>query len=54
VFTAVKLVYTFKGKGLKPAMVERAVKLSAEKYCSASKMFETTAKLSHEWHIVED
>jgi putative redox protein len=54
VFTAVKLVYTFKGKGLKPAVVERAVKLSAEKYCSASKMFEMTAKLSHEWHIIED
>jgi putative redox protein len=53
VFTAVKLIYTFKGKDLKPASVERAVKLSAEKYCSASKMFEMTAKLEHEWKIID-
>jgi putative redox protein len=54
VFTKVKLIYTLKGKGLKPAMVERAINLSAEKYCSASKMFEKTATLEHEWKIVED
>jgi len=53
VFTYVKFVYTFTGKDLKPAAVERAVKLSAEKYCSASKMFELSAKLEHEWKIVE-
>jgi putative redox protein len=53
VFTHVKMIYTFKGKGLKPASVERAVKLSAEKYCSASKMFEMTAKIEHTWTIVE-
>ena len=53
VFTHVKFVYTFTGKDLKPAAVERAVKLSAEKYCSASKMFELSAKLEHEWKIVE-
>jgi putative redox protein len=53
VFTKVKLIYTFTGKGLKPAMVERAVNLSAEKYCSASKMFEKTASMTHEWTIVE-
>ena len=52
VFTAVKLIYTFKGHDLKPAMVERAVKLSADKYCSASKMFELSAKLEHEWKII--
>ena len=54
VFTAVKFIYTLTGKNLKPAIVERAINLSAEKYCSASKMFEKTAKLTHEWHIVED
>ncbi|MBL8792005.1 MAG: OsmC family protein [Rhizobiales bacterium] len=53
VFTKVKMIYTFKGQGLKPAMVERAVKLSSEKYCSASRMFEKTAEISHEWKIVE-
>ena len=51
VFTKVKLVYTLKGENLRPAAVERAIKLSAEKYCSASKMFEKTATLEHEWHI---
>jgi putative redox protein len=51
VFTHVKMIYTLTGKGLKPAAVERAIKLSAEKYCSASKMFEKTARIEHEWHI---
>ncbi len=54
VFTSVKLVYTLKGQHLKPASVERAIKLSSEKYCSASKMFEKTATLEHEWKIVEE
>ncbi len=54
VFTAVKLVYTLKGQNLNPASVERAIKLSSEKYCSASKMFEKTAKLEHEWKIVSE
>jgi putative redox protein len=53
VFTHVKMVYTVTGKNLKPAAVERAIKLSADKYCSASKMFEFTAKIEHEWKIIE-
>ena len=53
VFTYVKMIYTVTGKNLKPASVERAIKLSADKYCSASKMFEFTAKIEHEWHIIE-
>ncbi len=52
VFTAVRIIYTLRGENLKPASVERAINLSAEKYCSASKMFETTAKITHEWKIV--
>jgi putative redox protein len=51
VFTHVKITYKVKGKNLKPAAVERAVKLSAEKYCSASKMFEKTATIEHAWSI---
>jgi putative redox protein len=43
VFTAVELVYKITGKKLDPKKVERAVNLSAEKYCSASKMFAATA-----------
>ena len=52
VFTKVKMIYRLKGENLKPAAVERAIKLSADKYCSASKMFEKTATIEHEW-IVE-
>jgi putative redox protein len=53
VFTYVKMIYRLKGENLKPTAVERAIKLSADKYCSASKMFEKTATIEHEW-VVED
>ena len=53
VFTSVELVYKVTGKNLDPKKVERAVDLSAEKYCSASKMFSMTAKLSHRIEIVD-
>lgn len=53
VFTHVKLVFRLKGKNLKPAAVERAIKLSMEKYCSATAMFEKTAKFEHEWTVEE-
>jgi putative redox protein len=51
IFTAVKMIYTLRGHDLKPQVVERAIKLSSEKYCSASKMFEKTATIEHEWKI---
>jgi putative redox protein len=51
IFTKVKIIYTFKGENLSPVAIERAIKLSAEKYCSASIMFEKTAKIEHEWRI---
>jgi putative redox protein len=51
VFTRVKMTYTLRGHDLKPAAVERAIQLSSEKYCSASKMFEGTATIEHEWKI---
>lgn len=53
VFTHVKMIYRLRGKNLKPASVERAINLSAEKYCSATAMFEKTAKIEHEWTIEE-
>src|SRR6478736_6393800 len=34
VFTKVHLTYKLRGRGLKSAAVERAISLSAEKYCS--------------------
>jgi putative redox protein len=53
VFTNVKIIYKLKGKNLNPAAVERAIKLSMEKYCSATAMFAKTAKIEHEWSIEE-
>ena len=54
VFTAVKLIYKIRGHKLKPANVERAVNLSAEKYCSASIMFGKTATITHDFTIEEE
>jgi putative redox protein len=53
VYTAVELVYKVSGKNLDRNKVERAVSLSAEKYCSASKMFSMTAKLTHRIEVTE-
>lgn len=53
VFTRIGMHFVVKGKGLKAEAVERAVKLSAEKYCSASIMLGKTAEIAHTWEIVE-
>ena len=53
VYTDVKVVYTVRGRKLNKALVERAVNLSDEKYCSATAMFKKTAKVSHEVVLVE-
>ena len=39
VYTDVTLIYTIRGKNVDPKAVERAIRLSEEKYCSASAMF---------------
>lgn len=54
VFTHVKLKYTLKGRNLKPAAVERAIKLSEEKYCSATAMFRHTATIETTWTVEEE
>ena len=53
VYTEVKLVYTVRGRKLNRALVERAVSLSDEKYCSANAMFKKSAKVTHEVVLVE-
>ncbi len=53
VFTRIHFHFTVRGHSLKPDSVERAIKLSAEKYCSASIMLGKTAEMSHRWEIVE-
>lgn len=54
VFTAIHLKFAIYGRGLGAGHVERAVKLSAEKYCSASIMLgRAGAKVTHEFQIHE-
>ncbi|MFN0115339.1 MAG: OsmC family protein [Paracoccaceae bacterium] len=54
VFTHVRLKFTLRGRGLKPAAVERAIRLSEEKYCSATAMFRHTAEMQTEWVVEEE
>jgi putative redox protein len=45
--------YRVSGRGLDPKKVERAVNLSAEKYCSATAILAKTAQISHEIAIID-
>jgi putative redox protein len=53
VFTRIHMHFIVRGKNLKPALVENAVRLSRDKYCSASKMLEKTAAITTGFEIVE-
>ncbi|MDV3242530.1 MULTISPECIES: OsmC family protein [Methylocaldum] len=53
VFTRIHVHFVVKGKGLSDAVVNRAVQLSAEKYCSASIMLGKTAQITHDYEIIE-
>lgn len=53
VFTRIHMHFIVKGTGVRKEHVERAVQLSAEKYCSASIMLGKTAQITHDYEIVE-
>lgn len=53
VFTRIHFHFTIKGRNVKKEHVERAIHLSAEKYCSASIMLGKTATISHDYEIVD-
>jgi putative redox protein len=53
VFTRIHMHFIVRGKGLSTAKVERAIALSAEKYCSASIMLAKTATITHDFEMVE-
>lgn len=53
VFTKIHVHFKVMGQGLNPKKVERAVNLSAEKYCSVSKMLEQSVEMSHDFEIVD-
>ncbi|HJW53926.1 MAG TPA: OsmC family protein [Burkholderiaceae bacterium] len=54
VFTKIHFHFTVHGGNLKSSLVERAIKLSHEKYCSASIMLEKTAEITHSFEIIND
>lgn len=51
VFTKIHLHFIVYGNGLDPKRVERAIQLSAEKYCSASVMLGKTAEITHDFEV---
>jgi putative redox protein len=53
VFTRIRMRFVVSGTDLKPSAVQRAVDLSAEKYCSATAMLRPTVDITHEVEIVE-
>jgi putative redox protein len=54
VFTRIHLHFVVTGVELKTASVERAVKLSAEKYCSATIMLRDVVEITHDFEIVDN
>jgi len=54
IFTRIHAKFVVTGKGLSLSRVERAVSLSAEKYCSASIMLGASAAITHSVEILED
>ncbi len=54
VFTRIHMQFTVRGKALKKNLVEHAIRLSHEKYCSASAMLGKTAEMTTGFEIVED
>jgi len=53
VFTSIHMHFIVRGKALKPNLVEHAIRLSHEKYCSASIMLGKTAEITKDFEIVE-
>jgi putative redox protein len=53
VFTKIHYQFTVRGRNLKPNLVEQAVRLSHEKYCSATAMLARTADITKAVEILE-
>ena len=53
VFTNIHVHFVLRGKQLNPSKVDKAIKLSAEKYCSASIMIGKTAIITHDYEIIK-
>lgn len=53
IYTRIHFHFIVTGKGLKPEKVEQAIKLSKDKYCSASIMLAKTAEITHDFVVIE-
>jgi putative redox protein len=53
IFTRIHMHFVLRGRGLKRNLVEQAIRLSHEKYCSASIMLGKTAEITKDYEIVE-
>jgi putative redox protein len=53
VFTRIHMHWTVRGRNLKRNLVEHAVRLSHEKYCSATAMLSRTAEVTRDFEVVE-
>lgn len=53
VFTSIHMHFTVRGRDLRAQLVEHAIKRSHEKYCSATAMLQSTARITHDFEIVE-
>jgi len=53
VFTRIHMHFCLGGAGLSEKVVARAIRLSAEKFCSASLMLGATAEITHDFRILE-
>ena len=51
VFTRIHVHFVVTGKNLDPKRVDQAIRLSAEKYCSASIMLGKTAQITHDFEV---
>lgn len=47
-YTAIRIMYTFFGKGIKPEAVERAIDLSQNKYCSVTASLNADVEVAYE------
>ncbi len=53
IFTDIHVHFKVSGTNIDEKSVGRAVKLSAEKYCSVSAMLDNTVNITHDFEIVE-
>jgi putative redox protein len=53
VFTKVHMRFVVRGRALKRNLVEQAIRLSHEKYCSATAMLVKTAEVTRDFEVVE-